>query len=699
MYRFKMHPVFSAVTLALAGVSTIALAEEVSTDPEVIVVSGSRVEQKLGDVASSVSVVDSVEIERRSVTDVEQLFRYDPSITTTGNGGQAQTITVRGIGGNRIVTIKDGRRSNEGYAGGQGFLVGRNYFDMESIQQVEIAKGAASSLYGSDGLGGIVVITTKDPSDYLDNADSFLQLHSSFNTESDLLSFGATGAIKTGDWQSSSIVTLREGNEVQNFTRSLPGYDSDSSSLLAKTQYQINDTDELKLTLDYFKQNQNQVIQAKRNSTDNTNTSLSFSVDYDTKASTDFYDQWHAQMYVTDYKQESVQWRVSSFGYQDNNFYDFEQKILGLRSVFQKSMASDFIEHDWVYGVDIDYYDTERPRLKTRYGADGTLQYTNQPQKAFPGAKTLMAGLFLQDNLQLKTMPLKVILGVRFDHYDMQAKQSELYDASQMQDITESAVSPKLGLIYDANNSLSFTAQWMQGFKIPPHDQAYQNHGVEPFYQILPNPNLEAETSNTMEFSVRWNDDDLSMTTTFYHSQFDDFIESQLIRTEPTFIPGVRKSVYQYVNVSEATIQGIEVSADYQLAEDFSVEARLAYIDGTNDQTNQPLTTISPLSGSIVWEYDIKDWELNLAMRAAEGMDDVPTDNSGALLAQSSGYAVWDVFGKTEWDQWTFVVAINNMFDKSYVPYQSIAGMSAQTPQEQFTQTGRSLNVRVAYTF
>ena len=83
---------------------------------------------------------------------------------------------LRGVGGNRVVFIKDGRRTNDGYAGGGGYLVGRNYFDVAGVKQVEVAKGAASSLYGSDALGGIVVITTKDPSDYLVDQQSLVKV-------------------------------------------------------------------------------------------------------------------------------------------------------------------------------------------------------------------------------------------------------------------------------------------------------------------------------------------------------------------------------------------------------------------------------------------------------------------------------------------------------------------------------------------
>ncbi|WP_350671097.1 TonB-dependent receptor plug domain-containing protein, partial [Pseudoalteromonas sp. CAL494-MNA-CIBAN-0108] len=68
-----------------------ALAENVIDDH--IVVSGSRFEQKLEDVTGSVTVITEQDIERQLAVDLQTMFKYDPSISSTGSGAGAQTLT------------------------------------------------------------------------------------------------------------------------------------------------------------------------------------------------------------------------------------------------------------------------------------------------------------------------------------------------------------------------------------------------------------------------------------------------------------------------------------------------------------------------------------------------------------------------------------------------------------------------------
>ncbi|MGO1329231.1 MAG: TonB-dependent receptor plug domain-containing protein, partial [Idiomarina loihiensis] len=103
---------------------------------EILVVTGSRSKEKLEDVAGAVSVVTAEEIDIQVSNSLSDIFRYDPSISSTGSQGQAQTLSIRGIGGNRVVYIKDGRRLNDAYAGGGGYLVGRGYLDVSQLSQV-----------------------------------------------------------------------------------------------------------------------------------------------------------------------------------------------------------------------------------------------------------------------------------------------------------------------------------------------------------------------------------------------------------------------------------------------------------------------------------------------------------------------------------------------------------------------------------
>ena len=524
-------------------------------------------------------------------------------------------MTVRGIGGNRLVYIKDGRRLNDGYAGGSGFLVGRGYFDVDSVKQVEVAKGAASSLYGSDGLGGIMVITTKDPKDYLSDKNWFAGVSQGYQQISDEHNTSLVAAGQLGNFSHMFHYTRRDGSETQNFDESLPGFDYDSNAFLVKSVYEFSENHWLKATLDYFTQDTEQTITAGENETRDDNENASVSLDYQWDANSAWFDNLRAQVYFTQYEQSSDQLRSGagrSGAYLDYNDYRFEQDILGLRLVFDKQASFGSTEHSLVYGFDYDGYETERPRFKTRVSDVPGVGFEDEAQKAFPGADTTMAGLFVQDNIRFAGTALKLTLGARLDYYHMSPKESALYD--EMDSITETALSPKVGLVYGLTDKLNLVAQYARGFKIPPHDQAYQSHGVEPFYQILPNADLDPESSDTFELGFKGMSDNISFELVGFYSQFDDFIDSQLVRTEATFIPGVNKSYYQYQNLNEVEVKGVEASVSYWLNDNLSVAVSAAYAHGKDKETDTYLTRISPLNGNLSMTYEGEIWSVTTAL-------------------------------------------------------------------------------------
>ncbi|TMS59914.1 TonB-dependent receptor, partial [Pseudoalteromonas sp. S3173] len=80
-----------------------------------------------------------------------------------------------------------------------------------------------------------------------------------------------------------------------------------------------------------------------------------------------------------------------------------------------------------------------------------------------------------------------------------------------LDDYTASDVSQKLDLIYQVDDNLSWDGQYVRGFKKPPHDQAYQSQGVEPYYQILPNPDLDPERSDSFEIGLSYASSDIRL--------------------------------------------------------------------------------------------------------------------------------------------------------------------------------------------
>ena len=694
----EMNP-FSFKFTALASLlisSGSTLAENVIDDH--IVVSGSRFEQKLEDVTGSVTVITEQDIERQLAVDLQTMFKYDPSISSTGSGAGAQTLTVRGVGGNRVVFIKDGRRTNDGYAGGGGYLVGRNYFDVAGVKQVEVAKGAASSLYGSDALGGIVVITTKDPSDYLVDQQSLVKVALGYQGQSNQVAADITAAKDLGDFAISAVYSHRDSEEVQNYVEDLPGYDARSDALLLKVEQKLDEKRTLKYTLDYFNQTTEQVITPSIQETEDEDTNISFALDYDSDMATAIFDKWYGQLSYSRYEQQSDQISAAR-NYIDYNDYGFEQDILGLKAVFSKEVKGENTEHEFVYGVDIDLYDTTRPRLKTRVLNDGTVDFTNEKQKAFPGADTSLVGVYMQDSIKFNETDWSLVAGIRYDYYALEAKKDALYADAELDDITESAFSPKLGVIYQVDDNLSWYGQYVRGFKIPPHDQAYQSHGVEPFYQILPNADLDPESSDSFEIGLRYASSDISVNLSTFYAAYDDFIETTIAGVEPTYIPNVNKTFYQYQNISETQISGVEAGIAMYVTDDILLEANVAYVDGENKDSDQPLTSISPLNGSILVSTEFGNVNWTAAWRLAKAQSDVVLDTNGNKTTQGNGYGVVDLYANYQWQAWQMNVGLLNLLDKEYVPFELIAGQSKGTDFSQYSQPGRNVSARISYQF
>ena len=84
----------------------------VATDLETITVVGSRTERPLKEIAATIDVIDSDRIEEELARDIADLVRFEPGVTVSGTGSRfgLSGFNIRGIGGNRVLTLVDGVR-------------------------------------------------------------------------------------------------------------------------------------------------------------------------------------------------------------------------------------------------------------------------------------------------------------------------------------------------------------------------------------------------------------------------------------------------------------------------------------------------------------------------------------------------------------------------------------------------------------
>ncbi|MCK8124039.1 TonB-dependent hemoglobin/transferrin/lactoferrin family receptor [Pseudoalteromonas sp. 2CM39R] len=713
-----------AATLAASATPTIADESIKADDLEVIVVSGSRTEKPLKDVAASISVITSDDIEKQVVTDMSQLFLYDPSIQVTGRVGGAQNIQVRGMGSDRILMIKDGMRMNEGYgANGLNDVVGRGFIDTDTLKQVEVAKGAASSLYGSDALGGIVVFTTKDASDYLQDGEQFGgRVKLGYSDLDDQTSLGATLYAQHGNFDHLLSVTARDGEEEQNKHDSNAPFEIDSQSLLYKLKYNINDKDYINFSADLWRQDVNGdsadgllsyfrgLAQYGYNiATENTQTekdSDSYRFSYNNNSGNRLWDSAQFNLYYTNNRQDDQEYALLDinapmFGTVEMRDMwktgTYEQTTYGLISHASKALNK---HHTLGYGIDVET--TESLRTVHEYREVEGKTTKDDTTNKFPKNDTLRAGLFINDEISLLNDKLVVTPGVRFDYYSMDPNGAIKTDGEEYAKIDESNLSFNLGGLYYINDMLSAYAQYGQGFKVPAYDLAYIEHYNQPtaeyIYEVLPADDLDPEKSDTFELGLRGHIGDFTVTAAVFHNKFDDFLATELIDRETVFNDdgsfGYIHDKYQYQNIDSVTIKGAEFSTTYYATDAISVFLNASYQDGKNDETDEYISSINPLSGNLGVSFQGDTFGSDLIVNFAKKMTKVNEGNY-----ETPGYGTVDWLARASFGQANLNLAIRNLFDKTYYQHGSLANHSASDSLEGLESSGRSISASISYSF
>jgi len=727
MFKPSLALVSIAVTTALLSSTSYAQEKQVQNTKDVfetIVISGTRTEKPLKDVAGSISVVTSDDIERQVISDMNQLFKYDPSVEVTGTSGGAQNFVVRGMGGDRILMIKDGMRMNEGYgADGLNDIVGRGFIDTDTLKQVEVAKGAASSLYGSDALGGIVVFTTKDASDYLQDGENFAtNIRIGGNTDGNQKNIATTFAYQADKFEHVLNLTIRDGEEQQNFDDTKVELSIESKSVFYKGKYNINAHDYFGFSVDIWQQDVSGDIaegllgnfrglegyDITQESNDSERNNRSFQLQYHSETSTKFYDLLNLSVYKNFTEQKDFEYGKididANYGYPLVEIRDmwknsvYQQDTIGFLSNASLEINS---EHTIGYGLDIEQSESLRTEFKL-YSVEGVPKhgYPISLEK-FPKTKVERAGIFLNDEMSLMDGDLVITPGVRYDTYKMDPINAIKEDGESYKKYDETNLSFNLGSLYKIAETMSFFAQYGQGFKVPAYDLAYIDHDNSMYgYKIIPaDDDLSPETSESYELGLRGHAGDFIINGAVFYDEFEDFLSTELIDIETSINPHSGQSsdvlVYQYQNIDAVTIKGIELGVNYLFDDNITLFVNASYQDGKDKKTGDYIQSISPLSGNVGFSYDSDYWSTELIANWADSMRKV---NEGEN--ELAGYTSIDWFINYQLsDKIRVNFAVNNLLDKEYVRFSKVAGHSDGDELGHFTEAGRSFSANMRFTF
>ncbi|MFV8462089.1 TonB-dependent hemoglobin/transferrin/lactoferrin family receptor [Vibrio campbellii] len=625
---YKQSLLSASIVLALS--STSALAEDYALFDEVVV-SSTRTNQTLINTAASVTVISDKQIEENMAKDVNEIFEYTPGVTMNSSSRQgAQTINIRGMEGKRVKILVDGSSQPGSFDGGPYAFINSSgiSIDPDMLKSVEIIKGAASSLHGSDAIGGVVAFETKDPSDFLkDGKDFGGQAKLSYSSEDNSFSEHVALANRFGDLETLVAYTRRDGEELQNFRNSgdLENYavenqDTSADNLLVKLQYQLNESHRIEFLAELIKDTSDSDIY--HSSYD------SYTGEDDTKQNRFAIKHiWFADGAIAD----TVTSKVSYISKEENGVtkrfkpagpgfppyvpanndnlqtkdYDYTEDKLEIETQLDKEINNHYL----VYGATYTHSDISNTNME--YNSDPATD--DQLYVYTPDAKEQKFGLFVQDEISLMNDKLVVTPGVRFDYFSTDPGKNT---GESLTDFSDSAVTGRLGTTYKLTDTGTVFGQISQGFRAPSFDELYYTydnpgHG----YVNDPNPDLKSETSISYELGYRHNTQASSSEIAAYYSDYDDFIETVVTKK----VGGTTH--YSNVNLESATIKGIEFSNTLLwdvlvgAPEGISTHFVASYTEG-EDGNGNALNSVNPWNAVLGLNYDApnQNWGTSLKL-------------------------------------------------------------------------------------
>ncbi len=663
------HPKSQLAIAVMAVSASIAQAGQTSTLLDQVTVTATRTERTLDDVASSVSVVTTDDAEKNMAQDIRDLIKYEPGVNVSSDSRFGLgSFNIRGMDQNRVKITVDGVDQAKAFGYERTLQSQRNFFDIENMKVLEIVKGPASSIHGSDAIGGVVSFITKDPSDYLkaEGDDSYASIKAGYRGADSSFSESLTLANRTGDLESLVVYTRRDGKEQKTYggrggdgesREQADPLDYSSDSLLGKVQYQLNDTNRIGFTAEWLgRRSQSDLLSMQ----DYTIVDVAVggipmvSRVYSNNVADDkvertrlgFFHEWDADLQAFDTMKWSIDWQESETTQKTSDTfesivkfpggthtkrnryktYSYNEESVQADLLFNKSLALGSTEHYLTYGANF-----EQKRIAnenkiindTTYNVD-TGEVTKPAdvnnENWMPNVSITQYSGFVQDEIGFFNDRLLVTPGIRYDHFEEKIKSTDNYDnngisTSDIKDASYDSWTARLGSVYEINDTWSTFAQYSQGFRAPDMFSKYFTYSPSemPDVKVIANPDLKPEESDTFELGLRANNQLGSMEVTGFYNQYKNFIEERCIEN-----CGAVSGTFQYQNLSEATIYGAEFKGMLWLDQVLSAPAgtrlntAIAWSrgrgtkvdDNGNIRKDEPLNTISPLTAVIGLGYD-----------------------------------------------------------------------------------------------
>ncbi|MEI9979994.1 MAG: TonB-dependent receptor [Edaphobacter sp.] len=600
-----------------------------SVEQNVTVVSASRVEELQQDTPLPVDVITQQRIQRTGFEDVADVLSELPGVITRNNSsysGSSEEM-IDGVPSADVLVLQDGLPL-VGARGINSGIIDLGQQNIGRLDRIEVVRGAASALYGTDAVGGVINLITHEPTHPF---------------EGGLRVSGGTLGAFDGDldlgtrYKHLDAFTDLELHHINSYplipdNESTVGANNQRYDGMVKLRYSFNPKASIGYTVNAYHDN------ATGKDTDSTGTATS---GYDSATSNDS-TQTHAL--VGDFVPTSttaIQARLYEARYDSNSW-------------------SNPLNSDNSTGPQFDYgnlyerYHRADATVSQQIGSWNFLQGGDEwVQDSYRGLNRIVGNdngqqittndVWLQDRIQ-PWKRLIVDLGGRYNHHSLYG----------------SHVVPKVGLVYKVNDHWTLRSAYGKGFRSPTLGELYYLllH-PEYFYQVIGNPTLKPETSESYSVGADYQVNRYSVGVTLYRNNLNhliNYIDAGFPPDEaaldallaqygipPTFgaLPGIETFIY--TNVDQAYTQGVNLKGSVLLSRNLKVDGFYAYVDPYSVTDKQTLPEVSRNSGYVRAEY---------VSRKLGVVTNVRGNFFGKWLLASGGneqaYALWNFYASKD---------------------------------------------------
>ena len=526
-----------------------------------LVVTGSRYERQLKDVPVITRVISREEIETVNPVDFTTLLEYTlPGIQFYYNTmSQVPEITYQGMDAKAVLFLLDGERIS-GESGDSNIDYSR--FNINDIERIEVVRGAASTLYDSRAIGGVINIITKKSvrpftasmhTRYAGKKGQSYSASAGVNLHrfSSLTSFGwrkrDSYLVKDEQGKQKEIINP-DGSVTKSKTDPVAFniYGYSIMDVSQKLSYNFSDRFTGSARISYYTN--------KRDKYDNAR----------------YYQRYRDLILSGKLKWQFVDNQNLDLSYirdnyiKDNVYVDDDERVYGnVNSTIRLYYTGMFGKHTLSGGVDL-----LREDMKHHFMKDTATVHMNQ------------YSFCLQDDWQL-TNKMNVVVGVRGDK-----------GGSYRLHFT-----PKVSVLYRPLKTITLRAGYSQGYRIPNLKELYQEFNMGGMgIMMYGNKDLKPEEGTQISASVEYDYKGLNLSVSTYHNRYKNKISYEYIS------PGKSWNM-KYVNALNVKTTGVEVTANYKLPFGLRFSGGYSYVYDYDERDGYNMSWVRPHSARLSSVY------------------------------------------------------------------------------------------------